>query len=168
MAYLWNDGLGSPDLPTNLVSQVRFILEGQDIWYWQGLVLNSATLNHYNQVKPSFGEEIYFKFNLPAMILCRWIQLRANCLPIQSRQMVFDREIVHPDGRYVCPLCRDEDEDLDHFLRKCPVLSDLRENYLHGIVLLLPKILQSSNPTTIFRIGAYIEKGLERSRSFYN
>ena len=168
MAYLWNDGLGSPDLPTNLVSQVRFILEGQEIQYWQGLVLNSATLNHYNQVKPSFGEEIYFKFNLPAMILCRWIQLRANCLPIQSRQMVFDRGIVHPDGRYVCPLCRDEDEDLDHFLRKCPVLSDLRENYLHGIVLLLPKILQSSNPTTIFRIGAYIEKGLERRKCFYN
>jgi hypothetical protein len=165
MPYLWNDGLGSRDLPTNLVSQVRFILEGQKIQYWQGLVLNSATLNHYNQVKPSFGEKIYFKFNLPAMILCQWIQLRANCLPIQSRQMVFDRRIVHPDE---CPLCRDEDEDLDHFLRKCPVLSDLRENYLHGIVLLLPGTLQSSSPTTIFRIGAYIQKGLERRKKFYN
>jgi hypothetical protein len=71
LPYLWNDGLGSRDLPTDLESQVRYILEGPEIQYWQGLVLNSTTLNQYNQAKPSFGEEVYFKFNLPAMILCR-------------------------------------------------------------------------------------------------
>ena len=48
MPYLWNDGLGSRDLPTDLESQVRFILEGSEIQYWQGRVLNSTTLNHYN------------------------------------------------------------------------------------------------------------------------
>ena len=83
--------------------------------------------------------------------------------------MVFDRGIVHLDGRYGCPLCRNEDEDIDQFLLKYPVLSDLRENYLHRIVVLLTGILQSSNPTTIFRIGAYIEKGLKKRRKcFYN
>ena len=28
--------------------------------------------------------------------------------------------IVGPDRRYVCPLCKDDDEDLDHFLREMP------------------------------------------------
>ena len=102
------------------------------------------------------------------MILRRWIQLRANCLPIQNRQKTFDKNkmIVGPDRRYVCPLCKDDDEDLDHFLRKCPVLLDLREIYLHGINLMLPGILQNSNPTTIFRVGVYIDKSLIRRKSF--
>ena len=152
MPYLWNNGLCSRDVPTNLESQIRFILESQEIQHWQGLVFDSTTLQHYNQAKPSFGAEVYFKFNIPAMILRRWIQLRANCLPIQNRQKTIDKNkmIVGPDRRYVCPLCKDDDEDLDHFLRKCPVLLDLREIYLHGINLMLPGILQNSNPTTIF------------------
>ena len=52
MPYLRNDVVGSRDLPTDLESQVRFILEGQENQYWQGLILNSTTLNHYNQEKP--------------------------------------------------------------------------------------------------------------------
>ena len=46
------------------------------------LSFKSTTLQHYNQEKPSFGEEVYLNFNLPAMILCRSTQLRVNCLPI--------------------------------------------------------------------------------------
>ena len=73
---------------------------------------------------------------------------------------------VGPDRRYVCPLCKVDDEDLDHFLQKCPVLLDLREICLHGINLMLPGILQNSNPTTIFRVGVYIDKSLIRRKSF--
>ena len=40
MPYLWNNGLCSSDVPTNLESQVRFILESQEIQHWQGLVLS--------------------------------------------------------------------------------------------------------------------------------
>ena len=58
MPYLWNNGLCSSDIPTYLVSQVRFILESQEIRHWQGLVLDSTTLQHYNQAKPGFGEEV--------------------------------------------------------------------------------------------------------------
>ena len=102
------------------------------------------------------------------MILRRWIQLRANCLPIQNRQKTFDKNkmIVGPDRRHVCPLCKDDDEDLDHFLQKCPVLLDLGEIYLHGVNLMLPDILQNSNPTTIFRVGVHIDKSLIRRKSF--
>ena len=100
------------------------------------------------------------------MILCPWIQLRADYIPIQSQQKVFDKKIADPEGWYVCPLCKDEDEDFDHSLRKSPVLSDLREKYLHGIVWLLLGILQSINPTTIFHIGVYTDKSLERRKSF--
>ena len=89
------------------------------------------------------------------MILLRWLQLRANCLLIQNRQKQFDKKIVGPDRQYVCPLYKDEDEDLDHFLWKCPVLFDLRENYLHGINFMLPGIQQNSNPATI--VGVYID-----------
>ena len=71
MPYLWNNGLCSSDIPTYLESQVRFILESEGIQHWQGLVLDSTTLQHYNQAKPSFGEDVYTKFNLPAMILRR-------------------------------------------------------------------------------------------------
>jgi len=81
---------------------------------------------------------------------------------------VFDQKKVDHEGQYLSPLYKYEDEDLDHFLRKCPVLSDLREKYLHGIVWLLLGILQSINPTTIFHIGMYTDKSLERRKSFYN
>ena len=55
---------------------------------------------------------------------------------------MFDKKkIAGPDRRYVRPLCKDEDEDLDHFLWKCPVLFDLPKNYLHEINLMLPGIL---------------------------
>ena len=102
------------------------------------------------------------------MILRRWIQLRANCLPIQNRQKTFDKNkmIVGPDRRYVCPLCKEDDEELDHFLRKSPLLLNLREIYLHGINLMLPGILQNSDPTTIFRVGVYIDQSLIRRKSF--
>ena len=58
MPYLWNSGLFSSDIPTDLESQVQFILESQEIQHWQGLVLDSTTIQHYNQVKPSFGEKV--------------------------------------------------------------------------------------------------------------
>ena len=80
---------------------------------------------------------------------------------------MFDQKKVDHEGQYLSPLYKYEDEDLDHFLRKCPVLSDLREKYLYGIVLLLPGILQSSNPTTIVRAGDYIVKSLESRKSLY-
>jgi len=161
MLYLWNEGLVSRDLPTDLESQVRLILEGQDIQHWQVPV---STLNHYSQAKLSFCREVYFTLNLLAMILCRWIQLRANYLPIQGRQKVFHKKKVGPELRYVCLLRKDKDEDLDHFLRKCPVLSDLRKKYLHGIVFLFPGILKSSNPNVIFRVGVYIDISLDRRK----
>ena len=101
------------------------------------------------------------------MILGHWIKLRANFLPIQNRQKTFDKNktIVGPERRYVCPLGKEEDKDLDHFLQKCPVLLDLREIYLHGINLMLPGILQNSNRTRIFRVGVYIDKSLIRRKS---
>ena len=94
------------------------------------------------------------------MILRRWTQLRANCLPIQNRQKMFDKKkkVVGPDRRNVCPLCKDEDGNLDHFLRK----------YLHGINLMLTGILQNSNPTTIFRVGVYLDNSLVRRKSLYD
>jgi len=99
MPYLWNNCLCSSDIPTYLESQVLFILESQEILHCQGLVLDFTTLQHYNQAKPGFGEEVYFKFNLLALILRRWIQLKANCLPIQNKQETFDKNkmIVGPD-----------------------------------------------------------------------
>ena len=69
-----------------------------------------------------------------------------------------------PDRRYIFPLCKNEDEDLDHFLQKCPVLLDLQEIYLHGIDFMLPGILQNSNLTTIFWVEVYIDKSLIRRR----
>ena len=30
----------------------------------------------------------------------------------------------------LCPLCRENDEDEDHFMFKCPALEDVRERYL--------------------------------------
>jgi len=82
---------------------------------------------------------------------------------------MFDKKmIVGPDRRYVCPLCKDEDEDLDHFLRKCPVLFDLRGNYLYGVNLMFPGILQKSNPITIFRVGVYTDIYLGRRESVYD
>ena len=44
----------------------------------------------------------------------------------------------------------------------------LRENYLHGINLILPGILQNIDPTTIFRVGVYIDKSLVRRKSLYD
>ena len=103
------------------------------------------------------------------MIQRRWIQLRANCLPIQNRQKTFDKNkmIVGPDRRYVCPLCKDDDEELDHFLRECPVLLDLREIYLHGINLMLPGILQNSNPTINISSGSVYRSIFNKKKKFY-
>ena len=66
-----------------------------------------------------------------------------------------------PKGPCASPLWKYEDEGLDHFLQKLPVLFDLREKYLHGIDLLLPGILQSINPTIIARTGMIMDKCLE-------
>ena len=52
------------------------------------------------------------------------------------------------------------------FLRMFLVVKYIREIYLHGINLMLPGILQNSNPTTIFRVGVYIDKSLIRRKSF--
>jgi len=128
MPYLWNDGLGFHDLPADLEIQALFILEGQEIQYWQGLVLNSTTLNHYNLAKPSFGEEINFKFNLPVMILCQWIQLSGT---MKNRSTL-------PIPRSACQYYVKTDNRISEFENVCILvcfsLNLIRERRLKDII----------------------------------
>ena len=78
MPYSWNSGLFSSHIPAE---------SGNSVLARAGFI-NST---HHNQAKSSFGEEVYFNFNIPAMILRLWIQLRVNCLPIQNRQKMIDK-----------------------------------------------------------------------------
>ena len=84
LSYLWIEGNGPGN--TQCLPEIMQRLKDQEIQEWGCLVRSSETLKEYSKVKEIFGEEYYFKVNLPFRYLKSWIQLRGNCLPVHRGQ----------------------------------------------------------------------------------
>ena len=52
----------------------------------------SEALKFYKDVKGAYGQEFYFKLNLPGRYLTLWMQLSDNCLPISARFKRYSEE----------------------------------------------------------------------------
>ena len=83
-SYLWMEGNGPGN--TQCLPEIMQRLKDQEIQEWGCLVRSSETLKEYSKVKETFGEEYYFKVNLPFRYLKSRSQLRGNCLPVHRGQ----------------------------------------------------------------------------------
>ena len=63
---------------TQCLPEIMQRLKDQEIQEWGYLVGSSETLKEYSKVKDIFGEDYYFKLNLPFKYLKSLIQLRGN------------------------------------------------------------------------------------------
>ena len=77
-----------------------------DLQKWSEEIKKSETLKFYKDVKVAYGQEFYFKPNLPARYLTYWMQIRANCLPISARFIKYSKGRRSNEDKYTCPLCR--------------------------------------------------------------
>ena len=145
----------------DIIGIVKQRLEDQEIQTWGNEIERSETLSVYKDVKKVFGQEIYFKFNLPSKYLSYWLQLRANCLPLRWRSKVFERGKGFPASRYTCPICNIEEENLDHFLCRCQGLTDLREGILGKSNFSLRGMLSQTVPSLMCRLCRFVDQALK-------
>ena len=161
LSYIWNDGRGPAISQIDIIGIVKQRLEDQEIQTWGNEIERSETLSVYKDVKKVFGQEIYFKFNLPSKYLSYWLQLRANCLPLRWRSKVFERGKGFPASRYTCPICNIEEENLDHFLCRCQGLTDLREGILGKSNFSLRGMLSQTVPSLMCRLCRFVDQALK-------
>lgn len=163
-SFAWNDGLGPTSQQLQLDKEIKRVLEDQTIQKWGEEIKNLETLRYYKEVNIIYGQEFYFKLNLPSRYLTYWMQLRSNCLPIRSRLKVFERRKSVPDGRFACPLCQEEEENLEHCLSRCRGLLGVRENLFGNDGVLLPDALKSTSSQFICLVGRYLDEYFAKRR----
>jgi len=147
---------------TQCLPEIMQISKDQEIQEWGCLVRSSEALKENSKVKDIFGEEYYFKLNLPFKYLKSWIQLRRNCLPVHREQRLKKNKGTNGKGWY----CGKEDKKLAHFLMECQELESLRDEIWgdHRLVL-LSDIMKSLKPGTICKMARYVEKAGEAQSS---
>ena len=77
-----------------------------------------------------------------------------------------------PDTHYddfICPMCKEDEEDEKHFLLECPALSDIREKYLRVLYeydqrLVFHELLSSHKENVIRGVCRYLHTAFQRRR----
>ena len=87
---------------------------------WEEEKQAKTNINMYNKGKICIEEEQIYD-NTPASRIL--FQARSNTLPLNTRKR-FKQEQTN------CELCQDDDENLEHFVLKCPAVSEVRKTSL--------------------------------------
>ncbi|MFO7744505.1 MAG: reverse transcriptase family protein, partial [Psychroflexus sp.] len=154
----WNGGQGPLD-QENFIKEFQARLHDQEIQLWWTALDKSTSLTLYRDIKRIYGQETYLKLRLPSKYMKTWIQLRANCLPIQGKEVWKNRE--GPETQRTCLKCGENDFGLGHFLLRCRRLSHIRGEVLkEGNDWLLRGILSSDSPQTVVGVVNFALKGM--------
>ena len=67
--FVWNEGRGPTDINANWENEIKTVLANQMIQKWSEEIKKSEIFKFYKDVKMVYGQEFYFKMNLPARYL---------------------------------------------------------------------------------------------------
>ena len=130
---------------------------------WKSELCGSIRYSFYREIKDECRVENYLYDIDKKVFRDVFVRFRLGCTELYVHKQ---RYATHP-VEMLCPLCREEDEDENHLLLKCPALQDLREHYLCPYVPTTNenhvKILMSNNQKIVNRsTSIFLYKAFQR------
>ena len=119
-SYLEELGITWDELYDMTKSEIKTLIRKYDTQIWEKDLKEKVILLYYREGKGKMGYEICYRNNINSMFLAR---ARLNSLRLE--------EAMGRGNRFhnkTCKLCKQEDEDLLHFMIKCPCL-ERKRNY---------------------------------------
>ena len=119
-SYLEELGITWEELYDMTKSEIKTLIRKYDTQIWEKDLKEKVILLYYREGKGKMGYEICYRNNINSMFLAR---ARLNSLRLE--------EAMGRGNRFhnkTCKLCKQEDEDLLHFMIKCPCL-ERKRNY---------------------------------------
>merc|ERR1712082_410796 len=101
--------------------ELKTAIRDHDTRLWEETIASKTTLEYYREGKNEIGYDHCYRNNVNSMFLAR---ARINSLGLEKTK---GRGIKGYDKR--CKLCKVEEEDLLHFLIKCPYLEKTRRRH---------------------------------------
>jgi hypothetical protein len=98
------------------------------------------------------GDHGYLTDNIPVNI-ARWVmKARAEIIDLNYKPWIFDKN-------YVCSLCNlQENENVFHFIARCPILNRVRENWFFKTPLSFEDFVEILNGWDWLRLGNYLKE----------
>ena len=98
-----NEGLGPDCKPDDFLILLDSQLWDQIIEVWLTDVEKKVILRFCKQIKVVYGEEFYFRVNLPWRAIKSWLQVQVNCVPLR-REHWNSYDLVGLGRKCACPL----------------------------------------------------------------
>ena len=166
-SYVWNNqGVGSESCFLKCFKQRIIDCRWQD---WDDHVQTSDRFSVYRTFKTSNMVEPYLFLNIHKSIRRSLVIFRCGVSDIvvhSHRYKTFDMNNMK------CRMCKSSMEDETHFLLHCPVLLDLREQYIpqkyfrHPCTFKMSLLLSSRNAKVLKNLALYLYKSFRRLNAF--
>ena len=122
--YMEELGILKRDLLNKTNKQLKEIITNQDSNKWREEKSSKTTLAIYNLFKNNIKEENSIYDNSEESRLL--FRARSNTLNLNWR----NRFKINPNEMdTICPMCRETEETLEHFLLRCPMIESIRTKY---------------------------------------
>ena len=118
--YLEMMGLKIHDIEAKKREEIAKHIRKWDQDQWEAEVRSKTTLSIYKRSKLTIQEDPIYD-NTPASVIL--FRARTNSLRLEDRMR-------HVNQETLCQLCQEENEDLSHFILKCPRLSQIRREIM--------------------------------------
>ena len=132
---------------------------------WHSTLFDSSRYQHYRLFKTLLQPELYLSVLTTDILRTCYIRFRLGLLDLavnEGRKMSIDK------SQRICPLCKTETETEIHFVFVCPLLDDIRRQYLprhyvskqpeHAFV----SILTTKNESVILQLSLYLKHALSK------
>ena len=132
---------------------------------WNDHVQSSERFHFYRSFKVNNYIEPYLLLDISKFIKGALTRLRFGISDIATHSSRYSRTV---DSDLLCPLCKTALENEVHFVLCCPVLSDLREQYIpkkffsYPCSFRLTLLLSSRNEKVLSNLSLYLYKSFKR------
>jgi len=151
-AYLGEVKIKMTDMHQTTKNQMSKLVSEWDNKKWEDEVRSKTSISIYAESKNKVQEDAIYDNTPSSVILYR---ARTNTLPL------FDRK-RHVGEETTCPSCKIEEEDIEHFILRCPNQQSLRNEIIE-----LQQPFEENIPTIISRFLFGEENMQEKKEALY-
>ena len=161
MSHLWS--VQRVDDETSFLCRMKECLVDTFKKTWRCKLQSSERYMFYREIKSAWEVENYLYVLDKKVFRDVFIRFRFGITEMYIHKCRYESEY-----QKLCPLCKEGDEDEDHFLFRCPVLYDLRNRYLvphvhpENDVNIMREVLASAETCTIRAVATYLYYAFKR------
>ena len=114
-----NDNINLSCIENMSNSKIKMMKKNFDAELWQKDILNKSTLKIYRKYKQGIKDEQDIYDNTAASVTL-----------FRARTGTLLRDFKRPIDDRICILCKEENEDIQHFILECSTLNTTRKNII--------------------------------------